>query len=69
MTADKSDRPSRSRPLPSFSVGGFAPMGTIRIRTGWFGFAVVEELYEYTDGTQHWRRLFLPKIISEGRSI
>jgi len=47
---------------------GWANTGRIRIRTGWFGFAVVEELYAHKNGGAQWRRLFLPTIIKEGRA-
>lgn len=68
MTAEtqaESDPPNR--PPPSYPISGWRDTGTIRIRTGWFGFAIVEELYAHQDGAQRWRRLFMPKIIAEGR--
>lgn len=54
-------------PPLDYSGDGWASTGRIQIRTGWFGFAVVEELYVHRNGTAQWRRLFLPKIINEGR--
>jgi hypothetical protein len=60
---------SEPNPPPvDYNGFGWANTGKIRIRTGWFGFAVVEELYVHnTNSTAQWRRLFLPTIIKEGR--
>jgi hypothetical protein len=57
-------------PMPplDYAADGWANTGKIRIRTGWFGFAVVEELYVRRDGPAYWRRLFLPRIIEPGTS-
>jgi hypothetical protein len=55
-------------PPLDYSGDGWANTGRIQIRTGWFGFAVVEELYVHRNGAAQWRRLFLPKIINEGRT-
>jgi hypothetical protein len=54
-------------PPLDYQGDGWAHTGKIRIRTGLFGFAVVEELYAHRNGGAHWRRLFLPTIIKEGR--
>jgi len=44
---------------------GWAATGRVRVRTGWFGFAVVEELYVHnTNSTTQWRRLSLPREIT-----
>ena len=46
-----------TKPPPSFTVGGFRSTGRVRIRIGFFFFPVVEELYEYSDGSVRWKRL------------
>ena len=58
-----------NEPGPPFdyNADGWASTGRIRIRTGWFGFAVAEEMYVCVDGSTTWRRLFLSKVIVEGR--
>lgn len=50
------------------NADGWANTGTIRIRTGWFGFAIAEEQYESGDGSREWRRLFMPTVIAERRT-
>ena len=36
---------------------GWRKTGKRRIRTGFLGFAVIEELYEHVDETRLWRRI------------
>lgn len=46
---------------------GWANTGTLRIRTGLFGFAVAEEMHVHCDGRREWRKVFVPRIIFERR--
>jgi hypothetical protein len=45
-------------PEQAFTIGGFRPTGELRIRpTSFFGFCVVEELIEYSDGRKVWQKI------------
>ena len=62
--------PDQKPPLDyNRTTTGWANTGRIRIRPGWFGFVVAEELFVKWDGGGEWRRLSLPKIIIEGRKF
>ncbi|MET3481563.1 hypothetical protein ABIC70_001070 [Methylobacterium sp. 1973] len=52
-------------PAKPFNSGGWRTTGRTRVRTGWFGFAVVEAEREYMDGRKVWARLPGHKILSE----
>jgi hypothetical protein len=59
---------SEPNPPPlDYQGDGWASTGRVRVRTGYFGFAIVEELYVHRSGAAEWRRLFLPTTIKEGR--
>lgn len=59
----------RNPPSPplDWAANGWSFTGTVRLRTGWFGFAVAEELKVNMDGERKWQRLFLPRIVAQGR--
>lgn len=48
--------PDSCEPPLDFNVGGWAETDSFRIRTGWFGFAVLEQLIVYRDGSSAWKR-------------
>jgi hypothetical protein len=43
-------------PPKLYDLNGWSATGRLRMRSGWFGFVVLEELYEHRDGTTGWRR-------------
>jgi hypothetical protein len=43
-------------PPRDYSMDGTRRAGEFRIRTGWFGFAVLEEKVEYRGGEVRWKR-------------
>jgi hypothetical protein len=43
-------------PKPRFNTGGWRLTGRVRLRTSWFGFAILEEEREHTDGSVTWAR-------------
>lgn len=47
--------PGQGRPL-NYSPFGWAETQDFRLRTGWFGFAVLEQRFERDDGSCEWRR-------------
>lgn len=49
-----------SKPPDEFNVGGYRGTGVIRVRTGWLGFAIAEEMIEYLSGERTWRRIPFP---------
>jgi hypothetical protein len=62
-----STEPNPPPPL-DYNGLGWATTGRVRVRTGFFGFAVVEELYVHRNGRAEWRRLFLPREITKGEN-
>lgn len=52
------------KPPRGFTIGGFCGTGQYRIRPLFIiGLPVLEELYEYRDGTKKWRRCTWPESI------
>ena len=45
------------KPLRSPAIDGSRPTGNLRIRPSLFGFCVVEELIEYSDGRKVWEKI------------
>lgn len=50
------------KPPRDYNLGGFCGTGKLRVRPTWFfGLCVVEELLDYEDGRQAWRRINRPE--------
>lgn len=55
--------PRTLEPPPDRASNGSFATGAIRARTGWFGFAIIEEQIQDCFGTRFWRRIELPTLI------
>lgn len=58
----------KPNPPPDFNAGGWFRTGRIRIRTGWFGFARLEEEREFRDGARSWHTVRGHRIMTEERT-
>jgi hypothetical protein len=59
--------PPPPRPQPQdFNLAGYRHTDRYRLRVTWFGFVRLEELCEYQDGTQKWKKPFFSWIYIKG---